>query len=248
MRCEGTEMLMAAMLAKEVGLTELAVVLGLKMGETGLSGLERIGCPTGPTPPVVNDWVMVHAIGRQESEFDRNRESHAGARGLMQVLPSTAKLVAPDVGLSYDVSKLNDPTYNVRIGTGYLAELIDQFGPSVALVAAGLLGGVGQILLTSSYREADASLVAPFDYASMLFALAIGWFVFAEMPTVTMLSGAALIVAAGILIILRERRLGKNRAQSRKARARTAPADPVQDRPTGRPADTQYRDSGAAGA
>jgi len=85
------------------------------------------------------------------------------------------------------------------------------------LVGAGLLGGVGQILLTSSYREADASLVAPFDYASMLFALAIGWFVFAEMPTVTMLTGAALIVTAGILIILRERRLGKNRAQSRKA-------------------------------
>jgi drug/metabolite transporter (DMT)-like permease len=85
------------------------------------------------------------------------------------------------------------------------------------LVGAGLLGGVGQILLTSSYREADASLVAPFDYASMLFALAIGWFVFAEMPTITMLTGAALIVTAGILIILRERRLGKNRAQSRKA-------------------------------
>jgi drug/metabolite transporter (DMT)-like permease len=85
------------------------------------------------------------------------------------------------------------------------------------LVGAGLLGGVGQILLTSSYREADASLVAPFDYASMLFALAIGWFVFAEVPTVAMLTGAALIVAAGILIILRERHLGKNRAQSRKA-------------------------------
>lgn len=85
------------------------------------------------------------------------------------------------------------------------------------LVGAGLLGGVGQILLTSSYREADASLVAPFDYASMLFALAIGWFVFAEIPTVTMLTGAVLIVTAGILIILRERHLGKNRAQSRKA-------------------------------
>lgn len=85
------------------------------------------------------------------------------------------------------------------------------------LVGAGLLGGVGQILLTSSYREADASLVAPFDYASMLFALAIGWFIFAEVPTLAMLTGAALIVVAGILIILRERHLGKNRAQSRKA-------------------------------
>lgn len=84
------------------------------------------------------------------------------------------------------------------------------------LIGAGLLGGLGQILLTSSYREADASLVAPFDYASMLFALAIGWFVFSEVPTGTMLAGAALIIAAGILIILRERKLGKDRAQQRK--------------------------------
>jgi len=84
------------------------------------------------------------------------------------------------------------------------------------LIGAGLLGGVGQILLTSSYREADASLVAPFDYASMLFALAIGWFVFAEMPSRTVLAGAALIILAGILIILRERKLGKDRAQQRK--------------------------------
>lgn len=85
------------------------------------------------------------------------------------------------------------------------------------LVTAGLLGGLGQILLTSSYREADASLVAPFDYASMLFALAIGYFVFAEVPTLTMLGGAALIVIAGILIIWRERKLGLERARQRKA-------------------------------
>lgn len=86
----------------------------------------------------------------------------------------------------------------------------------VLLIGSGLLGGVGQILLTSSYREADASLVAPFDYASMLFALAIGWFIFSEMPSRTVLAGASLIILAGILIILRERRLGKDRAQQRK--------------------------------
>ena len=85
------------------------------------------------------------------------------------------------------------------------------------LVAAGLLGGLGQILLTSSYREADASLVAPFDYASMIFALGIGYFVFAEVPTGPMLGGAALIVTAGILIIWRERQLGLERARQRKA-------------------------------
>ncbi len=85
------------------------------------------------------------------------------------------------------------------------------------LVGAGLLGGVGQILLTSSYREADASVIAPFDYASMIFALLIGWFVFSEVPTSTMLAGALLVVTAGILIIWRERRLGLERARQRKA-------------------------------
>jgi drug/metabolite transporter (DMT)-like permease len=85
------------------------------------------------------------------------------------------------------------------------------------LVCAGLLGGVGQILLTSSYREADASLVAPFDYASMLFALGIGYFIFGEMPSLTMLEGAVLVVTAGILIIWRERKLGLERAKGRTA-------------------------------
>lgn len=81
------------------------------------------------------------------------------------------------------------------------------------LVTAGLLGGVGQILLTASYREADASLIAPFEYASMLFALGIGYFIFDEVPTFTMLGGASLVVTAGILIIWRERRLGVKRAK-----------------------------------
>lgn len=88
---------------------------------------------------------------------------------------------------------------------------------AMLLVGAGLLGGVGQVLLTSAYREADASLVAPFDYASMLFALLIGYFVFAEVPTWTMIGGAALIILAGILIIWRERQLGLERAAQRKA-------------------------------
>ncbi len=85
------------------------------------------------------------------------------------------------------------------------------------LVTAGLLGGVGQIFLTSSYRLADASLIAPFEYASMLLALAVGFFVFDEIPTVTMLIGAGIIISAGVLIIWRERMLGLERARQRKA-------------------------------
>lgn len=91
-------------------------------------------------------------------------------------------------------------------------------GPQAALlVTCGVLGGIGQIFLTRSYREADASLVAPFDYASMIFSLGIGLFIFGEVPTLTMLSGAALIIFAGILIILRERHLGLERAKARRA-------------------------------
>ncbi|HRK43408.1 MAG TPA: DMT family transporter [Gemmobacter sp.] len=85
------------------------------------------------------------------------------------------------------------------------------------LIMVGLLGGIGQILLTSSYREADASLIAPFDYASMLFALIIGYVAFDEVPTLTMLAGASLVIAAGILIIWRERQLGLQRTRQRKA-------------------------------
>lgn len=86
----------------------------------------------------------------------------------------------------------------------------------LTLTAAGLMGGVGQILLTSSYREADASLVAPFDYASMLFALVIGYFGFGEVPTLTMLIGASIVILAGVLIIWRERKLGLERSKARK--------------------------------
>lgn len=85
------------------------------------------------------------------------------------------------------------------------------------LVLAGLLGGIGQILLTSSYRDADASVIAPFEYASMVLALAVGYVVFDEVPTLMVLSGATLVVAAGILIIWRERQLGLERARQRRA-------------------------------
>jgi len=89
------------------------------------------------------------------------------------------------------------------------------------LICAGLLGGIGQIFLTSSYRYADASLVAPFDYTSMILALGVGYFVFDEVPTATMLLGAGIVIAAGVLIIWREQQLGMQRARQRKVTGKT---------------------------
>ena len=84
------------------------------------------------------------------------------------------------------------------------------------LIGAGLLGGVGQIFLTESYRHAETGVIAPFEYVSMILSLAFGYLIFGEAPTIGMLAGAVLIVAAGLFIIWRERRLGIARAAARK--------------------------------
>ncbi|HEY0214723.1 MAG TPA: DMT family transporter [Paenirhodobacter sp.] len=90
-------------------------------------------------------------------------------------------------------------------------------GHLALLIGAGLLGGTAQILMTTGYRFADASVLAPLDYTSMIFALAIGYGVFGEIPASSTLVGSAVVIAAGVLIIWRERQLGIERRRQRKA-------------------------------
>ncbi|WP_186386175.1 DMT family transporter [Stappia sp. TSB10P1A] len=86
---------------------------------------------------------------------------------------------------------------------------------AVMLVAIGLSGGVGQILLTQSYRYADASTIAPFEYTTMLWTVLVGWIVFAEVPTLEVIGGAAIVIGAGVFVIFRERQLGLDRSRER---------------------------------
>lgn len=89
--------------------------------------------------------ALALSIARRESEFNPVVVSPAGARGLMQVMPGTAKLVAPKLGLDYEPARLTqDAAYNVRLGTAYLAQLVEEFGPSLALVASGYNAGPGR--------------------------------------------------------------------------------------------------------
>ena len=83
------------------------------------------------------------------------------------------------------------------------------------LIVAGFLGGIAQILVTSAYRFGSASMLAPYDYTSMLFAIVIGYVFFGELPTLVMLAGASLVILAGALVILRERQLGVERGKVR---------------------------------
>ncbi|BDA83728.1 membrane protein [Aureimonas sp. SA4125] len=83
------------------------------------------------------------------------------------------------------------------------------------LILSGLCGGVGQLLLTACYRQADASTIAPFEYTSLILAIAIGWFLFGEEILATTLLGGLIVVGAGIYIIYREHRLGIERRKAR---------------------------------
>ena len=81
-------------------------------------------------------------------------------------------------------------------------------GDLALLILTGIFGGIGQIFLTLAYRHADASVVAPLEYTSMLWAVVTGWWFFAEWPSLTVLVGSAVIVGSGIAIVWRERAIG----------------------------------------
>ena len=84
---------------------------------------------------------------------------------------------------------------------------------AVLLVVIGILGGIGQILLTLSYRHADTSVIAPFEYTTMLWAVLIGWFAFSQLPQATVAAGGLIVAAAGCFVLWRERQLGLQRAK-----------------------------------
>jgi drug/metabolite transporter (DMT)-like permease len=87
----------------------------------------------------------------------------------------------------------------VPLGTGAMAWL----------ALSGVAGGLGQICMTFCYRYGEPSMLAPFDYTAMLWALGLGLLFFGTLPGVYVLAGTALVVSAGIFIAVREHRLGR---------------------------------------
>jgi drug/metabolite transporter (DMT)-like permease len=83
----------------------------------------------------------------------------------------------------------------------------------IALIMLGVCGGLAHILLTESYRHAPASVVAPFDYSTMLWAALVGYFIWGELPTIYVYIGGAIVAATGLFVIWRERQLGLRRVQ-----------------------------------
>ncbi|HKY94663.1 MAG TPA: lytic transglycosylase domain-containing protein [Kiloniellales bacterium] len=133
--------LTAGRLATELGRWDLVVQTGKDARRKGIVLIDYLF----PVPPIAvaePELALVLALIRQESEFDQEAISSADARGLMQLLPGTAKGVAKKLGLPYELGRLtNDPDYNVELGSAYLAGLIDDFGGSYILSMAGYNAG-----------------------------------------------------------------------------------------------------------
>jgi len=113
--------------------------------------------------------AFTHALIRQESMFNPHATSSAGARGLMQLMPRTAKDVCRKIGIRYYERMLDDPTYNIQLGTAFVQKQIDRFDGSYILALAGYNAGPSRVLdwieLFGDPRSPD---VDPIDWIEML--------------------------------------------------------------------------------
>lgn len=138
--------LLSTELSRTLGRPDLGVMVGRSALQNGLSEYSTVGFPNVRVPVASqDDWTMIHAIARQESQFDRAAISHAGARGLMQLMPGTARDTATKLGLSYDPSALTtDTDYNIMVGSTYFRHIYGIYG-SYPLAVAAYNAGPGNV-------------------------------------------------------------------------------------------------------
>ena len=136
---------LVAALAREIGRRDLAVILADSAAADGQFDFVAQGHPVVPNPPGTN-WTMVHAIARQESQFADNAISHAGARGLMQLMPGTAREQAGKMGITYmSADLIGSADTNIRLGDGYFARMMDYYGGSYPLAVSAYNAGPGNV-------------------------------------------------------------------------------------------------------
>jgi soluble lytic murein transglycosylase len=137
---------MVATLAESSGRIDLGIAVAKRAIEAGtplmVHGYPITAIPSGGTA----EHSLLFAITRQESAFEREAVSRAGARGLMQLMPATASFIANKMQLPFSADRLTaDGIYNVLLGRAYIETLIDDFGGSYALAIAAYNAGPGRV-------------------------------------------------------------------------------------------------------
>ena len=120
------EHVLAAELSSQAGRPDLNVLVGRNARNSGLSGYMRTAFPQLSIPAEFQQsWTMIHAISRQDSQFDRAAMSPVGARGLMQLMPGTARETSGKIAMAYRPEALTvDTDYNIALGATYIERML----------------------------------------------------------------------------------------------------------------------------
>ncbi|WP_052726278.1 lytic transglycosylase domain-containing protein [Devosia epidermidihirudinis] len=169
---DGADLLLAARLAQEIGAHHLAIAIAGTAEQRG-TPLDMFNFPKDGLPDsaqLAADRAAVYAIARQESMFQIDAISPAGARGLMQLMPGTAQDVAKQVGVDYSANRLvSDPAYNALLGSTYLNKQLQRYGGSLALAAAAYNAGPGNAdKWIKAYGDPRADNVDPVVWVELI--------------------------------------------------------------------------------
>ena len=143
---DDTDRNLAVQLGQQIGRQDLAVWTSRMARVKGSMFYVRQAYPTLRSSLSGELWALVHGISRQESSFDPYAISHAGARGMMQLMMGSAREEAGKIGVGFDSYKLiSDPSYNVMIGSAYFQRLMNSWNGSVPLAVAAYNAGSGNV-------------------------------------------------------------------------------------------------------
>lgn len=168
----GGEQVLAARLAQQVNAHDLAISIADTAERRGtpldLFNFPKDGLPADKLASV--DTAAVYAITRQESHFRADAVSAVGARGLMQLMPETAKETARKVGVEYSSKRLtSDPAYNALLGSTYLANQLSRFDGSLVLAAAAYNAGGGNAAKwVTAYGDPRLETVDPVVWVELI--------------------------------------------------------------------------------
>jgi soluble lytic murein transglycosylase len=165
-----TDHLLAERLSRDIGRPDLAVMIGRSAVQNGRGDYSATGFPTVPVPAgYEGNWTLVHAIARQESQFDRAAVSSAGARGLMQLMPATAREQAGKMGISYDPAALTtDPMLSIQLGSSYFQRVYDRFGSYPLAIAAYNAGGGNVNKWIAAYGDPRTGAIDMVDWVEAI--------------------------------------------------------------------------------
>jgi len=146
---EPGEMLLTARLAQDINAQNLAIIMASVANSKGVA-LDLFNYPREGIPDNARladiDRAAIYAVARQESRFDIDAISSAGARGIMQLMPATAEETAKLLGIAYSPDRLTvDAAYNAYLGSTYLSRQLNRFEGSLILAAAAYNAGGGNV-------------------------------------------------------------------------------------------------------